>query len=223
MVGTRKTRTPDLYRVNFEVTNPKPFPHLAFPHSRCLKRVLEMPSFDGELMASCPAVKLSRYILDPCLKSREAELANASLCRREKIRSEKSGLWEKADNRRSSPGRHDGGELGWHTAQNAPRFLCSRGPASTEAALLTDSARRGFAISFFTSRRTASLNNLFLFLRGITPSSCHAPKAKNGQFRPDEEILEMHSCRYDARPCSSKSAQEPQRPHSCRKMLRREL
>src|SRR5208283_5863767 len=82
---------------------------------------------------------------------------------------------------------------------------------------------RCFAISFFTSRRTASLNTLFLFSRGITPSSCHAPKAKNGQFRPDVEILQMHPCPYNGRPCAGKSAQEPQHPHSCRKMLRREL
>src|SRR5271166_290966 len=89
------------------------------------------------------------------------------------------------------PGRHDGGESGWHTAQSVPRFLDSRGPGSTEAALLTDSAMRGFAISFFTSRRVASLNALLLFLRGMTPSSCHAPKAMNGQFRPVEQNIEM--------------------------------
>src|SRR5271166_3263463 len=29
-------------------------------------------------------------------------------------------------------------------------------------------------------------------------------KPKNGQFRPDEQILEMHSCRYDGRPCARK-------------------
>src|SRR5271167_4673715 len=74
-----------------------------------------------------------------------------------------------------------------------------------------------------TSRRIASLNAPFLFLRGMTPSSCHAPKAKNGQFRPDEEFLEMHSCPYNGRLCAGKSAQEPQCPHSCRKILRREL
>src|SRR5271167_4011650 len=120
------------------------------------------------------------------------------------------------------PGRHDGGESGWHTAQSVPRFLGSRRPGSTVVALLTDSAMRGFAISFFTSRRIASLNALLLFSRGMTPSSCHAPKAGNGQFRPDEEILEMHSCRSNGRPCAGKSAQEPRRSHSCRKMLRRE-
>ena len=90
-------------------------------------------------------------------------------------------------------------------------------------ALLTDSARRGFAISFFTSRRIVSLNALLLFLRGMMPSSCHAPKAENGQFRPEEEILEMHSCQSDGRPCAGKSAQQPRRSYSCRKMLRREL
>jgi hypothetical protein len=33
------TRTPDLYRVNFEVRKLKPFPHLAFPHSMYVERV----------------------------------------------------------------------------------------------------------------------------------------------------------------------------------------
>jgi len=45
------TRTPDLYRVNFEVSNLKPFPYLAFPHFLALKNTLKQPSFDGELMA----------------------------------------------------------------------------------------------------------------------------------------------------------------------------
>jgi hypothetical protein len=48
-----ETRTPDLYRVNFEVTTLKPFPYLAFPHSVNPKIPQEWPSFDGELMASC--------------------------------------------------------------------------------------------------------------------------------------------------------------------------
>jgi hypothetical protein len=43
---------PDLSRVNFEVNNLKPFPHLAFPRSTDLKTAPKMPSFDGELMAS---------------------------------------------------------------------------------------------------------------------------------------------------------------------------
>jgi hypothetical protein len=47
-----ETRTPDLYRVNFEVNNLKPFPYLAFPHSITLEMVRKQPSFDGELMAS---------------------------------------------------------------------------------------------------------------------------------------------------------------------------
>ena|ERR1017187_6642115 len=52
------------------------------------------------------------------------------------------------------------------------------------AALRTDSARRGFAISLSTSRRITSPDCLFLFLFcGIKPS-CHASKHKNGQFRP---------------------------------------
>jgi hypothetical protein len=46
------TRTPDLYRVNFEVSNPKPFPYLAFPRSKTQRTPSEIPSFDGELMAS---------------------------------------------------------------------------------------------------------------------------------------------------------------------------
>jgi hypothetical protein len=47
----------------------------------------------------------------------------------------------------------------------ARRFL----PGSTETSLLADSTVRGFAISFFTSRRVASLNALFFLLGGITP------------------------------------------------------
>jgi hypothetical protein len=46
--------TPDLYRVNFEVNNLKPFPYLAFPHLIGLKTPQERLSFDGELMASFP-------------------------------------------------------------------------------------------------------------------------------------------------------------------------
>jgi hypothetical protein len=46
------TRTPDRYRVNFEVNNLKPFPYLAFPHLRSLKTPAKGSSFDGELMAS---------------------------------------------------------------------------------------------------------------------------------------------------------------------------
>jgi len=47
-----ETRTPDLYRVNFEVPTLKPFPYLAFPHLIGLKTPYKSPSFDGELMAS---------------------------------------------------------------------------------------------------------------------------------------------------------------------------
>jgi len=42
----------DLCRVNFEVNDPKPFPHLAFAHSKEPKTPSKIPSFDGELMAS---------------------------------------------------------------------------------------------------------------------------------------------------------------------------
>ncbi len=51
-----ETRTPDLYRVNFEVTHLKPFPYLAFPHSRYCKEGPKTPSFDGELMAGFASV-----------------------------------------------------------------------------------------------------------------------------------------------------------------------
>ena len=47
-----ETRTPDLCRVNFEVDDLKPFPHLAFPHSKGPKTPRKLPSFDGELRAS---------------------------------------------------------------------------------------------------------------------------------------------------------------------------
>jgi hypothetical protein len=44
--------TPHLYRVNFEVTDLKPFPHLAFPHAKGPKIPSKLPSFDDDLMAS---------------------------------------------------------------------------------------------------------------------------------------------------------------------------
>jgi hypothetical protein len=47
-----ETRTPDLYRVNFEVTNLKPFPYLAFPQMIGSKMGPKQAGFDGELMAS---------------------------------------------------------------------------------------------------------------------------------------------------------------------------
>jgi hypothetical protein len=47
-----ETRTPDLYRVNFEVRNPQPFPYLAFPQLLDPKRAPNLLGFDGELMAS---------------------------------------------------------------------------------------------------------------------------------------------------------------------------
>jgi len=42
------------FRVNFEVTILKSFPHLAFSQSIHLKKRLKWPSFDGELMAIFP-------------------------------------------------------------------------------------------------------------------------------------------------------------------------
>jgi hypothetical protein len=48
-------RTPDLYHVNFEVTNLKPFPYLAFPQMIGSKMGPKQASFDGELMVSFSA------------------------------------------------------------------------------------------------------------------------------------------------------------------------
>jgi hypothetical protein len=44
----------DLYRVNFEVNNLKPFACLAFPLSLPRKMALEWPSFGDELVTSFP-------------------------------------------------------------------------------------------------------------------------------------------------------------------------
>src|ERR1035438_2500800 len=57
------TRTSDLYRVNFEVNDLKPFPHLAFPHSKGPKTPSKLPSFDGELMASFSDLARSMSIM----------------------------------------------------------------------------------------------------------------------------------------------------------------
>src|SRR6266478_4884723 len=46
------TRTPDLYRVNFEVNNLKPFACLAFPHTTYLKTPRKRPIFGDELVTS---------------------------------------------------------------------------------------------------------------------------------------------------------------------------
>ena len=51
MTGSQNLRR-DLCRVNFEVHNLKPFPHLAFPHFLTLQNTRKHPSFDGKLMAS---------------------------------------------------------------------------------------------------------------------------------------------------------------------------
>ena len=47
-----ETRTPDLYRVNFEVNNLKPFARLAFPFLLLHKNALKRPSFGDELVTS---------------------------------------------------------------------------------------------------------------------------------------------------------------------------
>src|SRR6266852_1480381 len=70
-----ETRTPDLYRVNFEVTNPKPFPYLAFPHSIDLETAQKWSSFDGELMAS---------FCRPCLPALCGKISPACCHRRSK-------------------------------------------------------------------------------------------------------------------------------------------
>jgi hypothetical protein len=49
-----ETRTPDLYRVNFEVNNLKPFACLAFPLSLACKNAIKRPSFGDELVTSFP-------------------------------------------------------------------------------------------------------------------------------------------------------------------------
>ena len=46
------TRTPDLYRVNFEVNNLKPFACLAFPQTTYLKTPRKQPIFGDELVTS---------------------------------------------------------------------------------------------------------------------------------------------------------------------------
>src|SRR6266852_795864 len=46
------TRTPDLYRVNFEVSNPKPFACLAFLRTTYLKTPRKQPIFGDELVTS---------------------------------------------------------------------------------------------------------------------------------------------------------------------------
>ena len=46
------TRTPDLYRVNFEVNNLKPFACLAFPQTTYLKTPPKRPIFGDELVTS---------------------------------------------------------------------------------------------------------------------------------------------------------------------------
>ena len=47
-----ETRTPDLYRVNFEVLNLKPFSSLAFPILPKAQTPLKQPSFGDELVTS---------------------------------------------------------------------------------------------------------------------------------------------------------------------------
>jgi hypothetical protein len=53
------TRTPDLYRVNFELNNLKPFACLAFPQITDLITPLKQPIFGDELVTSFLQVNLS--------------------------------------------------------------------------------------------------------------------------------------------------------------------
>jgi hypothetical protein len=52
MVGTRRLDPPDLYRVNFEVNDQKPFACLAFPQTTYLKTPRKQPIFGDELVTS---------------------------------------------------------------------------------------------------------------------------------------------------------------------------
>src|SRR3989442_10240894 len=52
MVGTVGTRTPDLYRVNFEVKRLQPFSCLAFPFCNNPENSLKWPIFGDELVTS---------------------------------------------------------------------------------------------------------------------------------------------------------------------------
>jgi hypothetical protein len=58
----RGTLTRNIYRVNFEVNNLKPFPHLAFPHSATSENSSKKLGFDGELMAS-PCLAPARFLI----------------------------------------------------------------------------------------------------------------------------------------------------------------
>jgi hypothetical protein len=51
-----------LYRVNFEVSDLKPFPHLAFPHFARPENSSRQLSFDGELMASSLSLLKSLFL-----------------------------------------------------------------------------------------------------------------------------------------------------------------
>jgi hypothetical protein len=55
----RPLRTPDLYRVNFEVNNLKPFACLAFPQTTYLKTPRKQPIFGDELVTSFLQINLS--------------------------------------------------------------------------------------------------------------------------------------------------------------------
>ena len=71
------TRTPDLYRVNFEVTTLEPFPHLAFPHLLSPENPPKHTSFDGELMASFSVQSQKTSRASPQAFRREARMRDS--------------------------------------------------------------------------------------------------------------------------------------------------
>ncbi len=62
---TCEDSTPDLYRVNFEVNNLKPFACLAFPQIAYLKTPRKQPIFGDELLTSFCKPNLSNPHLPP--------------------------------------------------------------------------------------------------------------------------------------------------------------
>src|SRR6185369_6566550 len=59
-----ETRTPDLYRVNFDVNNLKPFACLAFPQTTYLKTPRKHPIFGDELVTSSSSLRTKETIFN---------------------------------------------------------------------------------------------------------------------------------------------------------------
>ncbi len=73
------TRTPDLYRVNFEVNNLKPFACLAFPHTTYLKTARKQPIFGDELVTSfCRSTSPTRIFCKNGFGTWRGHAANAA-------------------------------------------------------------------------------------------------------------------------------------------------